>query len=155
MQLESLARSLGVQPFVSGMAPADIQLLAGCAKNVRAAPGEFLFREGDPARFIYLIRSGRVALQSDAAGRGGLMLETLGAGEVLGWRALFEARPWHLDGWVVEPTLAFAFDGTCLRGKIAREPAFGLAVTQRLLQAVHERLERARLQQLDVLRGRS
>jgi len=149
MQVESLARSLGAHPFVSGLAPADIQLLAGCAKNVRAAPGEFLFREGEPARFIYLIRDGRVGLQSQAAGRGGLLLEALGPGEVLGWRALFESRPWHLDGWVIEPTLAFALDGTCLRAKIAREPAFGLAVTQRLLQAAHERLERARRQQLE------
>lgn len=153
MQIESLARPLGAHPFASGMSPADIEFLAGCTKNVRFQPGEFLFREGTPAPVLFLLREGQVALESHSAARGVVTLETLGSGEVLGWRTLFENYQWHLDGRALTLVLAFSVDGTCLKGKIEREPAFGFAVTRRLLFQAHRRLDRARLQQLDVYRS--
>jgi CRP-like cAMP-binding protein len=153
VQLESLARSLAAHPFVSEMSPADVEFLAGCTKNVRFQAGEFLFREGTPASQLFLLREGQVALESHSAARGLVTLETLGSGEVLGWRALFESYQWHLDGRAVTPVLAFAVDGTCLKAKIEREPVFGFAITRRLLFQAHRRLERARLQQLDVYRS--
>jgi CRP/FNR family cyclic AMP-dependent transcriptional regulator len=153
MQLEPLTRSLAEHPFVSGMSPSDVEFLAGCTKNVRIAGGEFLFREGAVASMLYLLREGRVSLESHAATRGSVTLETLGPGEVLGWRALFESYQWHLDGRATEPVLVFAVDGHCLKAKLEREPAFGFAVTRRLLFQAHQRLERARLQQLDVYRA--
>jgi CRP/FNR family cyclic AMP-dependent transcriptional regulator len=152
MQVESLARSLALHPFAQGMSDAELEFLAGCTKNVRFAPAEFLFREGAPAEVILLVREGRVALESHTAGRV-VTLETLGPGDVLGWRALYENHHWHLDGRALEPVRAFSIDGRCLRGKLEREPAFGFAVTRRLLFLVHQRLERARLQQLDVYRA--
>ncbi len=152
MQLEPLTRSLAEHAFVRGMTPPDIEFLAGCAKNVRFAAGEFVFREGTAATELFLLREGHVGLESHTAGRS-ITLETLGSGEVLGWRALFERYEWHLDGRALEPVLAFAIDGRCLKEKLEREPAFGLAVTRRLLFQAHQRLERARLQQLDVYRA--
>lgn len=153
MQLESLGRSLAEHPFVAGMAPVDIEFLAGCSKNQRFAAGEFLFREGTPAPSLFLLREGEVALESHSSARGVVVLETLGLGEVLGWRALFENYLWHLDGRALTPALAFAVDGACLRAKMEREPAFGFAVTRRLLFQAHRRLERSRLQQLDVYKA--
>lgn len=152
MQLEPLTRSLAEHPFVSGMSAADVEFLAGCTKNVRFAAGEFLFREGKAASELFLVRDGRVGLESHSAGRGSVTLETLGPGDVLGWRALFERYQWHLDGRALEPVLVFSVDGRCLQAKMEREPAFGFAVTRRLLFQAHQRLERARLQQLDVYR---
>ena len=153
MQPESLVRSLGKHLFVEGMSEAELEFLSGCTKNVRFAPGEFLFREGAPADTLLLLREGRVALESHAPGRGAVAVETVGPGDVLGWSALFPPHRWHLDGRALEPALAFAVDGRCLREKMGREPAFGFAVTKRLLFQVHRRLERARLQQLDVYKA--
>ena len=155
MQPESLARALGAHPFSQGMSPADLEFLAGCTKNQRFAPGEFLFREGAGAPLLFLLREGTVGLESHAAGRGLVTLETLGPGEVLGWRTLFESYRWHLDGRAMTPVLAFAVDGTCLRAKIEREPVFGFQITRRLLFQAHQRLDRARLQQLDVYKAGS
>lgn len=153
MQPESLGRVLEQHPFVSGLSAAEVEFLAGCTKNARFSPGEYLFREGVAADTLFLLREGRVALESHTPGRGAVKLETVGAGDVLGWSALFEPYRWHLDGRAMEPTLTFAVDGRCLREKMEREPAFGFVVTRRLLFLVHQRLERARLQQLDVYKG--
>lgn len=153
MQTEPLTRSLAEHPFASAMSAADAAFLAGCTRNERFEQGRFLFREGAPAQTLLLIREGRVALESHAAARGTITVETLGPGEVLGWRALFEQDVWHLDGRALDPVLCFAVDSKCLKEKMEREPAFGFAVTRRLLYQAHQRLERARLQQLDVYRA--
>ena len=153
MELESLERALKTHPFLEGMGVGELSFLAGCTKNQRFAAGEYLFREGTGADTLFLLRDGRVAVESHVPGRGAVKVETVGAGDVLGWSALFPPHRWHVDGRALEPTLAFAVDGRCLRDKIDREPAFGLSVTRRLLYLVHRRLERARLQQLDVYKA--
>ena len=153
MHLESLARSLKEHPFVAGMSEAEVAFLAGCTKNARFDPGQYLFHEGAEADTLFLLRSGRVALESHAPGRGTAMLETLGSSDVIGWSTLFEPYRWDLDGRAIEATLAFAVDGRCLRGKLDGDAAFGYALTRRLLFHVHRRLEQARFQQLDVYRA--
>jgi CRP/FNR family transcriptional regulator, cyclic AMP receptor protein len=153
MQTETLERALAAHPFLANMSEAHLRFLAGCAKNARFEPNEYLIREGSPADSLFLIRSGRVALESHMPGRGSVQVETPASGDVLGWSALFPPHYWHLDGRAVEPVLAFQLDGECLRSKIESDKGFGYEVTRRLLQVVHKRLERARLQQLDVYKA--
>jgi CRP-like cAMP-binding protein len=155
MQPESLERSLAQHPFAAGLSEAALAFLAGCTKNARFSGGEYLYREGAAADILFLIREGRVAVESAAPGRGAVKVETVGPGDVLGWSALFEPYRWHVDGRALESTLVFAVDGRCLRGKLDADPAFGYALTRRLLYHVHKRLERARLQQLDVYKAES
>ena len=153
MHPESLERSLAEHPICAGMSEAELAFLVGCTKNARFSAGEYLFREGAAADILFVLREGRVAVESAAPGRGAVKVETVGPGDVLGWSALFEPYRWHLDGRALEPTLAFAVEGACLRGKLEADPAFGYALTRRLLYHVHKRLERTRLQQLDVYKA--
>jgi CRP/FNR family cyclic AMP-dependent transcriptional regulator len=153
MNPEPLGRSLAQHAFVAGLSDAQLAFLSGCTKNARFSAGEWLFREGGKADILFLLREGRVAVESAMPGRGAVKVETVGPGDVLGWSALFEPYRWHVDGRALEPTLVFAIDGQCLRGKLDAEPAFGYAFTRRLLYHVHKRLERARLQQLDVYKA--
>lgn len=153
MEFESLERALKIHPFLDGMSDAELAFLAGCTKNQRFDRGDYLFREGTDAVELFLLREGRVAVESQMPGRGAVKLETVGPGDVLGWSALFPPHRWHVDGRALEPALAFVVDGRCLRDKLEKEPAFGLSVTRRLLYQVHRRLERARLQQLDVYKA--
>jgi CRP-like cAMP-binding protein len=153
MQTETLERVLATHPFLAGLEQKHLHFLSGCAKNSRFERDAYLFREGAPAVSLFLIRDGRVALESQAPGRGSVQLETVGPGAVLGWSALFPPHYWHLDGRVIDPALTFEIDGECLRNKIEGDKEFGYAITRRLLHVVHRRLERARLQQLDVYKA--
>jgi CRP-like cAMP-binding protein len=155
MQLESLARSLREHAFVGEMSDSQVEFLAGCTKNVRFATGEYLVREGQPADALLLVRTGRIQLESVAPGRGPAGVETLAPGEVIGWATLFPPHRWHLDARALEPVLAFAVDGHCLRGKIEADHDFGYVVMRTLLKIVHRRLEQARLQLLDVYKADS
>ena len=153
MQTETLERALSTHPFLADLGAEHLHFLGGCAKNARFARDAYVMREGSPAVSLFLIREGRIALESHMPGRGAVQVETLGPGDVLGWSALFPPHYWHLDGRAIEPALTFELDGECLRNKIEGDKEFGYAITRRLLHVVHRRLERARLQQLDVYKA--
>ena len=147
MTLEPLLRD---HPFLKDLEPEYVALLAGCAANVRFREGSFLFREGDPAGQCFLIREGKMALEIAAPGRGSIIVQTLGAGDVTGFSWLLEPHRWEFDGRAVEPVRALALDGTCLRGKCADDPRLGFELTQLFARLAIRRLQATRLRLLDV-----
>ena len=148
--METLEPLLRRHPFLSGLDPEYLDLLTGCASNVRFDPKAFLFREGEPAEMFFLIRHGKVALEISAPGRGRIVIQTVGEGDVVGFSWLFEPHRWHFDARVLEPVLAIAFDGVCLRGKCEEDPRLGFDMMGRFAQVVLRRLQATRLQLLDV-----
>jgi CRP/FNR family transcriptional regulator, cyclic AMP receptor protein len=153
--MESLARLLKESPFLRGIEERHLEFLTGCASNVRYAADEFLFKEGQEAAASYLLREGRVALEIDVPGRGAVQIQTVEAGEVLGWSWLYPPYRWQFDARAVEPVRAFALDGNCLRAKCEADHDLGYEVVKRLLYQVHVRLERTRMQLLDIYRANS
>jgi len=134
----------------AGLTPEQLELIAGCGRNDHADAGAFLFREGEPAERFYLIRSGSVALEVHAPGRGQLRIETLHEGDVLGWSWLFSPYRWGLDARVLEPSGLVVFDGTCLRGKCDSDHELGYQLMRRFAGLLMERLQATRFQLLDV-----
>ena len=147
MTLEPLLRD---HPFLRDLEPEHQALLAGCAMNVRFSEGSFLFREGEPASQCFLIREGKISLEIAAAGRGSIIVQTLGAGDVTGFSWLLEPHEWQFDGRAIEPVRAIALDGTCLRGKCADDPRLGFELTQLFARLAIRRLQATRLRLLDV-----
>jgi CRP-like cAMP-binding protein len=148
--MHTLEPILAQHPFFKELAPRYLQLSLGCAANVRFQAGEWLFREGEAAQQFYLIRHGKVALQVFVPQRGPITVETVAAGEVLGWSWLFPPYRWHFDAQALELVRAIAFDGQCLRNKCAEDHDLGYALMQRFAQIMLQRLQATRLQLLDV-----
>ena len=57
--------------------------------------------------------------------RGPVTIETIEAGEVLGWSWLFPPYRWHFDARALSVVRATGFDGACLREKCESDPALG------------------------------
>lgn len=151
--MTSLLPPLEQHPFLLGLSPEQVSAIA-CHASERSFPaGALLLREGEPAGTLYLLRSGRVALEQHVPGRGATQLETLRAGDILGLSWLFPPYRWHLDARAVEPVEAFALDASCMRGPTPEQPVLEPALAMRLLRHLYERLERVRLQRLDVYRA--
>jgi CRP/FNR family transcriptional regulator, cyclic AMP receptor protein len=148
--VQTIDQLIAASPVFAGLAQAHLQLIAGCAVNERFDAGAELFREGAPADRFFLVREGAVALQIDAPGRGALVIETLHAGEVVGWSWLFEPYRWQFDARATEPTAAVAFDGACLRGKCESDHELGYQLMRRFAASMIERLQATRMQLLDV-----
>ncbi len=149
MSTEGLQRLVREHPFCQGLDDAAVDLLCGCAKNVKFRPGELLFHNGEEADKTFLIRSGRVAFVV----HGAEVTETAEEGELVGWAWLFPPYKWHFDCRAVMPVRAFELDGDCLRAKCEADPRFGFEITRRILQQAHQRLERSRLQRMDIYKS--
>lgn len=148
--MEDLGRLLREHDFLKGLSAEHARLLVSCARNVRFATGDFLLREGGEASTFYLVRAGHIALEVAVPPRGVVQMETVGPGDVLGLSWLLPPYRSHLDARAVEPVVALAFDGTCLRGKMEADHELGYWLARRLFEKAYARLERVRLQRIDV-----
>ena len=88
----------------------------------------------------------------DVPGRGGLTIQTLGAGQVLGWSWLVPPYNWRFDGRAAEVTRAIVFDGKCLRGKCEEDHELGYELQKRVISILGEHLDATRFRLLDVYR---
>jgi CRP/FNR family cyclic AMP-dependent transcriptional regulator len=153
MAMETLERVLAEHPFFKGLERPYLQLLAECASRVRFDAGEVIFREGEESNLFYLIRHGKVAVETFAPNRGPITIQTLGEGEVLGWSWLIEPYRRRFDARSVELTRAIAIDGQCIRGRCEEDHDFGYELMKCVAHVMDKRLQATRLQLLDVYDG--
>jgi CRP/FNR family cyclic AMP-dependent transcriptional regulator len=147
--MEGLERIVREHPFFLGMKEEFLELISGCAKNVRFEAGQYLFHEGQPADQFYLLRSGRVALQISAPERT-LTVQTVGEDEIVGASWLVPPYRWGFDAKALELTRAIAMDAACLRGKCEGDHDLGYEMMKRFMPVLIQRLHATRLQILDV-----
>ena len=148
--METIETILQGVPLFQGLTPAQLELIAGCGSNVRFTEGELLFRDGGEADTFYVVRHGSIALETFVPARGAVTIETLEAGEVVGWSWLFPPYRWHFDARALSLVRATSFDGACLRGKCERDPQLGYDLMSRFAQVMIKRLQWTRMQLLDV-----
>jgi CRP/FNR family transcriptional regulator, cyclic AMP receptor protein len=151
--MRTIEEIVGSTALFDGMPAGDLELIAGCGSNVHFDDDAFLFRDGDEADVFFVLRQGRIALETFVPARGAVTIETLEAGEVLGWSWLFPPFRWHFDARALSPVRATSFDAACLRGKCERDPRLGYNLMSRFAQITIERLQATRLRLLDVYGG--
>ena len=137
------AARLGHQPFFRGVPWRQLESLVACAACADFAADEVVFREGEEANRFYLLLSGRVELEATAGGRD-VGLQTVEAGEALGWSWLFPPFRWQFTARALMPVHAFFFHAPTLRRQMDDDPALGHAVMQRMAAVLFERLQATR-----------
>lgn len=140
----SMADLIAEHPFARGMSRELIEKMADFAMEVEFAPDEMIFREGEPANRFFVIREGRIVLESFVLGRGIVELQTLGAGDVLGWSWLFPPYQWHLDARAIEPVKAILFYAAPLRERCEEDHNLGHELLKHVSAVVVSRLQAAR-----------
>ncbi|TDO58749.1 cyclic nucleotide-binding protein [Kribbella sp. VKM Ac-2571] len=114
--------------------------------------GDRLFDEGGHAGYCWLIRHGRVALDTTVPGRGHVVIQTLGPGDLLGWSWLIPPYRWHFGARAVGTVEATVFDAEQLRVLADQDPRLGYVLTRQLLAVVLDRLQSTRARLLDLYR---
>ena len=141
---------LAKHPFFADLDAETLDLISGCAANASFKPGDYLFREGDPADQFYIIRFGKISVEINAPSRGPHPVQTLGAGEVLGWSWLIPPHRWRFDSRALELVRAISLDGKCLRTKCDENHRLGYRLLSRFSGVMAKRLEATRLQLMDI-----
>jgi CRP/FNR family transcriptional regulator, cyclic AMP receptor protein len=148
--METLERIIAEHPFFEGLDVPYMDLLVGCASNVRFDKGHYIFREGGDANEFYLIRAGKVALEVFGPNRKPTIVETLSEGDILGWSWLIPPYIWKFHARTVDMTRAIALDAKCLRSKCEENHDLGYEIMKRFAGVMQRRLEATRFQLLDV-----
>jgi CRP-like cAMP-binding protein len=145
---EAIQRMLAEHAFTKRFWPEHVAKLAVMASEVRFAPGEWIFHEGDHSSLFYLLIEGNVALEVVPPGRP-LRVATLYAGDVLGWSSITAENGKQFQARALEPVYALAFDGARLRHACEEDYAFGFAFLRAVLTVTSERLHAIRSQLLE------
>jgi CRP/FNR family cyclic AMP-dependent transcriptional regulator len=140
---------VGQHPFLAGMSEHQLRVLSDCAMQSHFEANELIFREGDPADRFYLLNRGSVALESQT-GHGLAFIQTIGAGDVLGWSWLFPPYFWHFEARALEPTDAIFIYGSMLREECESDHDLGYELTKRMAEVMVRRLQATRRQLLEL-----
>lgn len=152
--METLEAILADHPFFKGLDPRYLELIVGCASNVRFEANQFVFREDEEANTFYLLRQGKVAQEVFSPEHGPITVRTVREGEVLGFSWLLPPYRWHFDARALEVTRAIALDAKCLRTKCEENHDLGFTLMKRCAHEVAEWIDALTLQLVEVYSDR-
>ena len=143
--IEVSAAALAAHPFLRGMSPDQLSVLAEAARDVTFPARHRLFEDGGHATGFWLIQSGHVSLDLHVPGEGSVIIETVGIGELLGWSWLFPPYTWAFGAVAATAVETFEFDAPTVRGRCAADPELGYEFSQRVARVLARRLEATRI----------
>jgi len=129
-------------PLFKSLSSEQLAELMRSASQVHLPSGTPLFRLGDDADRLFVVRKGRVELsmpmqignqQMDA------FLEELGPGDMLGWSALVEPHRYTVSASAHVDAELTAWNGADLRRLIATDPRLGVPLLQNLATLICRR----------------
>ena len=112
--------------------------------------GAHLYSNGDPARSLYLVMEGKVALFMDTyVGTGKPPLQVtvdfITRGESMGWSAVVEPFIYTLSARCLEDTKLISFDSEKLLDMMEEDNALGFKIMQSTAKVISTRLTHTRI----------
>jgi CRP/FNR family transcriptional regulator, cyclic AMP receptor protein len=135
---------LAAHPFLKGMTRHHLELLALCATPTEFEAGQIIFLEGDPASGFYLLETGKVVLEGKTSDGKPVVIDTVSAGEPLGWSWLFPPYLWHFDARATESCTALCLSGILLRQHRDEDLGLSHELFKRASEVAVRRLQAAR-----------
>jgi CRP-like cAMP-binding protein len=146
--MESLKQALARHPFFAGLEKRFLPQLAPLASKKTFDDQQMIFHEGWPANELYLICQGRIGIETALFGVGDMVVQSLGAGEVVGWSWLLPPYEYHYSARALEPTEVIALNGKALRDQCELDHNLGYEMMKRFALVIVQRLAATRAQSL-------
>jgi len=113
--------------------------LAGDLLRRRLAAGEDLFRQGEPAESMWLIKAGSLKLWKTTEDGRVLTLDLRKAGDLLGENVLMEdGGTYPISATCLGPTVTCGIDRQTFESLVTRHPAVGLVVIRNLSRRIDQ-----------------
>lgn len=148
MIAEPMTARVAQHPFLRGLTHQQMTLLADCALPAHFPAGATIFRENEKADRFYLITSGKVVLESGADYGEPVVIDTIGAGDLLGWSWMQPPYRWHFTARAIAPTEAIFFASPLLQQYCQRDHSLGFELHKRMSAVMMKRLQAARKKML-------
>jgi CRP-like cAMP-binding protein len=134
------AETLPEHPLFAGLAIPFRQILAECAMRADFEAGDMVVEAGQPASCIYLVIHGSIDLETPEL-QTPARVQTIGAGDILGWSWLFPPYYWHFNAVAREPTRTIFFYGSRLSQQCDRNREFGYELIKGMSQILIAHLQ--------------
>jgi CRP/FNR family transcriptional regulator len=129
----------------------QLEELATCVRHRHFRDGEAIFREGDPALGLFVLRSGEVRISITSPVESDIVLAVLSPGEMFGELAIFDGTPRSAAATAIGATELLFLHRDDVIGLLEREPAAVRAVLHVLASMVRRTNEKlADVAMLDV-----
>ena len=132
---ESAADFLARVPIFSGVDPVLREQLAAKSHTRRVAAGRWLFREGDDAEAMFVVRAGRLDVVDE---RVGTVIRELGRGDGIGELALLTSSPRSASVRAVRTSDVIAVEKDAFDEVLSSSPALALALTRTLARQLRD-----------------
>jgi hypothetical protein len=113
--------------------------------------GTTVFHQGDEARMLYIVDSGRVAINTSIQDGKWAPVCIVSAGGIFGWSCLVPPYQLTASATTFEETTVTRFEGAELKELFSREPAIGYVMIQNVGGLISSRLKNARLELIGVV----
>ena len=114
--------------------------------------GDYIFREGDYARYLYAVIGGRVGLELEKTANVPVMMDTIGRGRTFGFSVLVdtEQKKYTTHARALVDTKLFAWEGTELEMLFYQDYEMGFLFMKRIAKIAKTRLQFRNVQFLDI-----
>ena len=144
IRIEPMDVRVALHPFLAGLNRTHLALLTDCAVSAEFDRSEIILREGEMAKQFYLLETGKVDLEAHSRAFEKVVIDTIGAGELLGWSCMFPPHVCRFTARAIEPTRAIIFCGEILRKYCERDHSLGYELLKRTVPVMLKRMQRAR-----------
>ncbi|TWU08795.1 transcriptional activator FtrB [Symmachiella macrocystis] len=136
--------------FLDDLSDEELAKIADISEIQQQDAGTVLFQEGTVCVSLFIVVTGSVALDMHVPRRGQIRILTVGAGEILGWSALWGSQRMTAMGTILDAATLVTIPGQRLQELCDADREIGYRVMQRMAVALSRRLLAARLQLLDL-----
>jgi CRP-like cAMP-binding protein len=133
-------------PLLKGLAPEDLDLLAGLFRLDSYPAGSTIFDQGDRAARLFVLLNGEVEIRFKPHDGEPLVVTTIESGGVFGWSAALGRKTYTSCAVCIEECRALHVQGRLLRQLIEKHPQTGIVILDRLAAVIAERLRNTHAQ---------
>ncbi|MDR1922202.1 MAG: Crp/Fnr family transcriptional regulator [Candidatus Adiutrix sp.] len=135
-ELENTSACFDRSWMFTGMTAAEEEALASNVVSARYRPGQMIFRQGEPAQNVFLIRSGRVRLGKAMDDGTEVTLDIRRPGDYMGEYVLDADLKFPVSAWCMDEVIVCGFTREQFERLVMEMPAIGLAVIKNLARRV-------------------
>jgi CRP-like cAMP-binding protein len=120
-----------------GISQAGLETLASACRLKRAPKGTFIFFQGDPAKAVYLVCKGTIAIQLENPDGRGLVINEMSQGECFGELGVLTGEPHSTSAEAIVDSEVLFIPRSTFQAVLEQEPRLAL----RLLEITARRLQ--------------
>ena len=146
---DDIIKYLQSHTIFSDLEPAHIEVLADYAEEKAFSAQQLLFNQEETAEHFYILIDGAIEVEVPAIAGPNLVVQLLGADDVLGWSWLIPPYKWTFEAKARADSKVLVFDGKNLLQHCEKDHHFGYSLMKRFAGLMSERLHAARLKMMD------